>query len=61
MVKKIVSTGRRGTWKSTFTALVSRYIKPPTLLVDLDSDLSLADMLGFDFSKAGSFKGEIAS
>jgi CO dehydrogenase nickel-insertion accessory protein CooC1 len=61
MVKKIVATGRRGTWKSTFTTLVSRYIKPLTLLVDLDSDLSLGDMLGFDFSKAGSFKSEIAS
>jgi CO dehydrogenase maturation factor len=51
MAKKIVSTGRGGAGKSTFVALVSRYLAPPTLLVDLDPDLSLADMLGFEFSK----------
>jgi CO dehydrogenase maturation factor len=53
MAKKIVSTGRGGAGKSSFAALVSRYLKPPTLLVDLDPDLSLADMLGFDFVKEG--------
>jgi CO dehydrogenase nickel-insertion accessory protein CooC1 len=53
MAKKIVSTGRGGAGKSTFAALVSRYMNPPTLLVDLDPDLSLADMLGFDFRKEG--------
>jgi CO dehydrogenase nickel-insertion accessory protein CooC1 len=61
MARRIVSTGRRAAGKSTFTALVSRYMKPLTLLVDLDSDLSLADMVGFDFHKEGSFKNEIAS
>ena len=53
MPRKIVSTGRGGAGKSTFVALISRYLKPPTLLIDLDPDLSLADMLGFDFHKEG--------
>jgi CO dehydrogenase maturation factor len=51
MVNRIVSTGRGGTGKSTFVALIVRYLKPPSLLIDLDPDLSLADMLGADFSK----------
>jgi len=51
--RKIVSTGRGGAGKSTFVALISRYLKPPTLLIDLDPDLSLADMLGLDFHKEG--------
>ena len=53
MPRKIVSTGRGGAGKSTFVALISRYLKPPTLLIDLDPDLSLADMLRFDFHKEG--------
>jgi len=53
MARKIVSTGRGGAGKSTFVALVSKYLKPPTLLVDLDPDLSLADMIGFDFRREG--------
>lgn len=51
MARKIISTGRGGAGKSTFVALIVRYLKPPTLLVDLDPDLSLADMLGADFRK----------
>jgi CO dehydrogenase maturation factor len=51
MARKIVSTGRGGAGKSTFVALISRYLKPPSLLIDLDPDLSLADMLGLDFHK----------
>ena len=51
MARKIVSTGRGGVGKSTFVALIVRYLKPPTLLIDLDPDLSLADMLGADFRK----------
>jgi len=39
--------------KSSFANLASRYLKPQMLLVDLDPDLSLADMLGFDISKEG--------
>ncbi len=53
MAKKIVSTERGGVGKASFAALVSRYLKSPTLLVDLDPDLSLADMFGFDFRKEG--------
>jgi len=41
--------GRGGAGKSSFATLVNRYLKPPTLLVDLDPYLGLADMLGFDF------------
>ena len=51
MAWKIVVTGRGGTGKSTFVALMSRYLKSPILLIDLDPDLSLADMLGLDFHK----------
>lgn len=53
MVRKIVSTGRGGVGKSTFVALMSRYLKPPSLIIDLDPDLSLADMLGIDLLKEG--------
>jgi CO dehydrogenase maturation factor len=52
MTKRIVSTGRGGAGKSTFVALMSRYLSSPSLLVDLDPDLSLADMLGLDLQKA---------
>jgi CO dehydrogenase maturation factor len=52
MTRKIVSTGRGGAGKSTFVALMSRYLKPPSLLVDLDPDLSLADMLGLNLQGA---------
>lgn len=53
MTRKIVSTGRGGSGKSTFVALMSRYLTPPSLLIDLDPDLSLADMLGIDLAKEG--------
>lgn len=53
MAKRIVVTGRGGSGKSTFVALMSRFLKPPSLLVDLDPDLSLADMLGVDLEKEG--------
>ncbi len=53
MTVKIVSTGRGGAGKSTFVALMSRYLKPPSLLIDLDPDLSLADMLGIDLAEQG--------
>ena len=51
MAQTIVTTGRGGAGKSTFVALISRYLKPPSLLIELDPDLSLADMLGLDFHK----------
>ena len=53
MARKIVSTGRGGTGKSTFVALMSRYLKHPSLFIDLDPDLSLVDMLGIDLTKEG--------
>jgi len=53
MGRKIVITGRGGTGKSTFTALASRYLPSPALLIDIDPDLSLADMLGVDLEKHG--------
>jgi len=44
-----VVTGRGGTGKSTFTALVTKYIDvKPLLLIDLDPDGSLSQMLGVD-------------
>jgi len=48
----ILVTGRGGTGKSTFTALASRYLAPPLLLLDMDPDQSLADMLGVDLESA---------
>jgi CO dehydrogenase maturation factor len=53
MARRIVSTGRGGAGKSTFVALMSRFLNPPSLLIDLDPDLSLADMLGIDLKKEG--------
>ncbi|MCS7281267.1 MAG: AAA family ATPase [Desulfobacterota bacterium] len=51
MARKIVVTGRGGSGKSTFVALISRFLSKPSLLIDLDPDLSLADMLGIDLEK----------
>lgn len=48
---KIVSTGRGGTGKTTFTALITRYLSPPLLLIDIDPDQNLADMLGIELEK----------
>ena len=53
MGRRIVSTGRGGTGKTTFTALATRYLKRPILLIDIDPDQSLADMLGVDLEKEG--------
>jgi CO dehydrogenase maturation factor len=44
----IVSTGRGGTGKSTFSALLGRYLDGPLLFLDIDPDESLAGMLGVD-------------
>lgn len=48
----ILVTGRGGTGKSTFTALASRYLGLPLLLLDIDPDQNLADMLGVDLESA---------
>lgn len=47
-----VITGRGGTGKSTFTALMARYVQAKkVLLIDLDPDGSLSKMLGVDLEK----------
>ncbi|HEY42351.1 MAG TPA: hypothetical protein G4O18_10955 [Dehalococcoidia bacterium] len=48
----IMATGRGGTGKSTFVALLTRYLKPPLLLLDIDPDQSLGTMLGIDLESA---------
>jgi CO dehydrogenase maturation factor len=52
-MKKIVSLGRGGVGKSTFIALLAKYLKDskPLLLVDADPDQNLAEMLGLDLEK----------
>lgn len=51
MARKIVVTGRGGAGKSTFVAIITGFLPSPSLLIDLDPDLSLADMLGIDLEK----------
>ncbi len=51
MAKKIVATGRGGVGKSTFVALVARYLHPPLLLIDLDPDQCLPEMVGVNLEK----------
>jgi len=53
MGKKIVCTGRGGTGKTTFVALVAKYLDSHLLLIDADSDQNLADMLGVDLQREG--------
>lgn len=53
MGRVVLCTGRGGTGKSTFAALVSRCLGSPQLLIDLDPDESLADMLGIDLEEKG--------
>ncbi|HIE17952.1 MAG TPA: cobalamin biosynthesis protein [Dehalococcoidia bacterium] len=53
MGKVIVATGRGGTGKSTFCAILSRYLAPPLLLIDVDPDQSLSDMLGINLEGEG--------
>jgi len=53
MGKRIVSTGRGGTGKTTFTVLAAKFLAGPVLLIDIDPDQSLADMLGIDLEKEG--------
>ena len=53
MGRRIVTTGRGGTGKTTFTALAAKYLARPILLIDIDPDQSLADMLGIDLEKEG--------
>jgi len=49
--KITMATGRGGTGKSTFVALLARYLKTPLLLLDIDPDQSLANMLGVELEE----------
>ncbi len=56
-MKTLVTIGRGGTGKSSFTALMTKgFIESsqnPLLLVDADPDQNLAEMLGVDLREAG--------
>jgi len=54
-MRTIVSTGRGGTGKTTFIALLTKYWikKKSLLLVDIDPDENLAEMVGIDLQKEG--------
>ncbi len=56
-MKTLVTIGRGGTGKSSFTALMAKcFIEKghaPLLLVDADPDQNLAEMLGVDLKEAG--------
>ena len=56
-MKTLVTVGRGGTGKSSFTALMTKAFidagKSPLLLVDADPDQNLAEMLGIDLREAG--------
>jgi CO dehydrogenase maturation factor len=53
MARTMVVTGRGGTGKSTFAALVVRHLPSPPLLVDADPDQCLAELLGVDLAAQG--------
>ncbi len=56
-MKTLVTVGRGGTGKSSFTALMAKSFietsESPILLVDADPDQNLAEMLGVDLKEAG--------
>jgi len=56
-MKTIVTVGRGGTGKSSFTALMAKHFieagRSPLLLVDADPDQNLAEMVGIDLKEAG--------
>ncbi len=56
-MKTIVTMGRGGTGKTSFVALMAKYLiekkKTPILLVDADCDQNLAEMVGIDVAAAG--------
>ena len=56
-MKTLVTIGRGGTGKSSFTALMAKTFietnQSPLLLVDADPDQNLAEMLGVDLKEAG--------
>ncbi|MDD1674017.1 MAG: cobalamin biosynthesis protein, partial [Methanomicrobiales archaeon] len=56
-MKTLVTMGRGGTGKTSFTALMAKYFigsgQSPLLLVDLDPDQNLAEMVGVDLEREG--------
>ena len=56
-MKTIVTMGRGGTGKTSFVALIAKYLiehqATPVLLVDADPDQNLAEMVGVDLEAAG--------
>jgi len=56
-MKKIVSMGRGGTGKTSFVALMTKYLieigEEPLLLVDVDPDQNLGEMVGVDLREKG--------
>jgi CO dehydrogenase maturation factor len=56
-MKTLVTVGRGGTGKSSFTTLMAKAFietgQAPLLLVDADPDQNLAEMLGIDLKEAG--------
>jgi CO dehydrogenase maturation factor len=56
-MKTIVTIGRGGTGKSSFTALMAKYFieagQSPLLLVDADPDQNLGEMIGIDLKETG--------
>ena len=56
-MKTLVTVGRGGTGKSSFTALMAKSFietnQAPLLMVDADPDQNLAEMLGIDLKEAG--------
>jgi CO dehydrogenase maturation factor len=56
-MKTLVTVGRGGTGKSSFTALMTKAFidagQAPLLLVDADPDQNLAEMIGIDLKEAG--------
>jgi CO dehydrogenase maturation factor len=58
-MKTLVTIGRGGTGKSSFTALMAKYFiesgQSPLLLVDADPDQNLGEMLGIDLKEVGKY------
>ncbi len=56
-MKTVVTMGRGGTGKTSFVALMAKYLiekqVTPVLLVDADPDQNLAEMVGVDLEAAG--------
>lgn len=56
-MKTFVTMGRGGTGKTTFVALMAKYLvehgETPLLLVDADPDQNLAELVGVDLEAAG--------